>query len=287
VLVEWLPLDVEVHQYHWAPGYFRFVTRYSVAVRYPARPDSPVFTEAGQAIEDRPSTLFRVLEWFRDPTGHDLFYAPDGWLPPDHWDAARFQAGPWVESSWGGARSLEEMLVAAGPSLTERKLRLAACVIARHLPVAMLEERNRLAVARAEEYAEGAITKREMKKATRVSDLRWLAESGCDLVRSAAAHFRREDAARADEVTADALREVLCDPYRLVTVRHAWLRAQGGLARRLAESAAAEQDYGVLPVLADALEDAGCADAAILSHLRGPGTHVRGCWVLDLLLGKQ
>jgi hypothetical protein len=40
-------------------------------------------------------------------------------------------------------------------------------------------------------------------------------------------------------------------------------------------------------ILADALEEAGCTDAAILSHLRGPGPHVRGCWVVDLLLGKE
>jgi hypothetical protein len=42
-----------------------------------------------------------------------------------------------------------------------------------------------------------------------------------------------------------------------------------------------------LAVLADALEDAGCTDAAILGHLRGPGPHVRGCWALDLILGKS
>jgi hypothetical protein len=40
-------------------------------------------------------------------------------------------------------------------------------------------------------------------------------------------------------------------------------------------------------VLADALEEAGCADADILGHLRGPGPHVRGCFVLDFLLGKS
>jgi hypothetical protein len=42
-----------------------------------------------------------------------------------------------------------------------------------------------------------------------------------------------------------------------------------------------------LAILGDALEDAGCTAAAILEHLRGPGPHVRGCWVVDLLLGKQ
>ncbi len=41
-----------------------------------------------------------------------------------------------------------------------------------------------------------------------------------------------------------------------------------------------------LPILADALEEAGCRDADILGHCREPGEHVRGCWVVDLVLGK-
>ena len=41
-----------------------------------------------------------------------------------------------------------------------------------------------------------------------------------------------------------------------------------------------------LAVLADALEEAGCDQADLLTHLRGPGPHVRGCWVVDLILGK-
>ena len=41
-----------------------------------------------------------------------------------------------------------------------------------------------------------------------------------------------------------------------------------------------------MPELADALEEAGCTDVEILSHCREPGEHVRGCWVVDLLLGK-
>ena len=42
-----------------------------------------------------------------------------------------------------------------------------------------------------------------------------------------------------------------------------------------------------LPILADALEDAGCTDGAILSHCRSGLEHVRGCWVIDLLLGRE
>jgi hypothetical protein len=46
-------------------------------------------------------------------------------------------------------------------------------------------------------------------------------------------------------------------------------------------------DRTTLAVLADALEEAGCTDPDLLIHLRGPGPHVRGCWALDLLLGKE
>jgi hypothetical protein len=47
------------------------------------------------------------------------------------------------------------------------------------------------------------------------------------------------------------------------------------------------RDFAAMPILADALQDAGCEDAAVLGHCRGPGPHVRGCWVVDLVLGKE
>jgi hypothetical protein len=48
-----------------------------------------------------------------------------------------------------------------------------------------------------------------------------------------------------------------------------------------------DRAFDRLPILADALEDAGCDNVDILAHCRGPGPHVRGCWVVDLILGKQ
>jgi hypothetical protein len=66
-----------------------------------------------------------------------------------------------------------------------------------------------------------------------------------------------------------------------------WLTWQGGLLVAMARQADESGDYGDLPVLADALEEAGCDQPDLLGHLRGPGPHVRGCWAVDLLLGKE
>lgn len=66
-----------------------------------------------------------------------------------------------------------------------------------------------------------------------------------------------------------------------------WLTWNGGTVARLARSIRDEKLYSHLPVLADALEDAGCAEAALLEHCRGPGPHGPGCWAIDLLLAEH
>jgi hypothetical protein len=58
------------------------------------------------------------------------------------------------------------------------------------------------------------------------------------------------------------------------------------LVVRMAEAINEQRRFEDMPILADSLEDAGCDNADILAHCRGSGPHVRGCWVLDLLLGK-
>jgi hypothetical protein len=55
----------------------------------------------------------------------------------------------------------------------------------------------------------------------------------------------------------------------------------------IAQGIYAGRAFDRLPILHDALLDAGCDDEAILSHCRCEGPHVRGCWVIDLLLGKE
>jgi hypothetical protein len=64
---------------------------------------------------------------------------------------------------------------------------------------------------------------------------------------------------------------------------HAWTATSKMLAEAIYESHA----FGRLPILADAVDEAGCGDADILGHLRRPGPHVRGCWVIDAILGKK
>jgi hypothetical protein len=70
-------------------------------------------------------------------------------------------------------------------------------------------------------------------------------------------------------------------------VEATWLAWQGGMAVAMAGHMDATGDFGGLPVLADALEEAGCTDADLLAHLRSGGGHLRGCWAVDLILGKS
>ncbi len=107
-----------------------------------------------------------------------------------------------------------------------------------------------------------------------------------------AAAYDAIDAARVNECKAQAgiLRDLLGNPFRSLFGNPAW-RTPNVVA--LAQAAYDERSLPAgtlgpdrLAILADALEDAGCTDAAILTHLRGPGQHVRGCWPVDLLLGK-
>ncbi len=73
------------------------------------------------------------------------------------------------------------------------------------------------------------------------------------------------------------------NPFRPVSVIPSWLTATViGMAQAIYD----ERDFDRLPILADALEEAGCADADLLAHLRSPGPHVRGCWALDLIIDK-
>ena len=82
----------------------------------------------------------------------------------------------------------------------------------------------------------------------------------------------------------DLVRCLFANPFRPVTCDPAW---RTPTATGLAHGIYAERAFDRLPILADALQDAGCQDAAILNHCGAAGPHARGCWVVDLLLGKR
>ncbi|OWK45371.1 hypothetical protein FRUB_01702 [Fimbriiglobus ruber] len=80
------------------------------------------------------------------------------------------------------------------------------------------------------------------------------------------------------------LRDIFGNPFRPPSVDPAWLTSTVlALARQMYDA----RDFALIPILADALQDAGCDSDDILAHCRGDGPHVRGCWVVDLLLGKE
>jgi hypothetical protein len=84
----------------------------------------------------------------------------------------------------------------------------------------------------------------------------------------------------------DLLRDIFGNPFRPVRADPAWLRWNDGTVVKLARAIYDERACERLPLLADAVEDAGCTSDTLVSHLRGPGPHVRGCWALDLLRGE-
>ncbi|VTR93498.1 Uncharacterized protein OS=Sorangium cellulosum (strain So ce56) GN=sce5710 PE=4 SV=1 [Gemmata massiliana] len=89
---------------------------------------------------------------------------------------------------------------------------------------------------------------------------------------------------RENGIQATWLRCIFGNPFRPVTPSPLWHTSTTvALASQMYES----RDFSAMPILADALQDAGCNNEDVLSHCRGPGPHVRGCWVVDLVLGKK
>lgn len=80
------------------------------------------------------------------------------------------------------------------------------------------------------------------------------------------------------------LRDIFGNPFCPISIEAAGLTAT---VTQLAETIYQDRSFGSMPILADALENAGCTNADILNHCRQPGEHVRGCWVIDLLTGRK
>jgi hypothetical protein len=87
-----------------------------------------------------------------------------------------------------------------------------------------------------------------------------------------------------EPVEVDLVRDHFGNPFRPVAVDLSWLTST---VVQLAQGIYDDRAFDRLPILADALQDAGCDHAAVLDHCRDAGPHARGCWVVDMLLGKS
>lgn len=199
---------------------------------------------------------------------------------------------------WHAADVGEVQRVVREAGRGSRKCRLFCVACCDRQPDRLGHPRSVELVRLSEEYADGAVTDRQLR-VVREEVHRWAMAGGAGAV-GYDEWFRRWAAWAAAKPRIGAIppmafiesvpssRELLADiygdPFRPVAFDPGWrTEPVVALARQMYEV----RDFGPMPVLADALDDAGCDQPDILSHCRGPGPHVRGCWVVDLVLGQS
>jgi hypothetical protein len=119
-----------------------------------------------------------------------------------------------------------------------------------------------------------SVTDQKPGKAVQV--WRWTSHAEMDVLRG-------NKPAEEKKVLTALVRDIFGNPFRPATCDPSWCTSA---VVGLAEAIYADRAFDRLPILADALEDAGCGLPDVLAHCRGPGPHARGCWVVDLILGK-
>jgi hypothetical protein len=144
-------------------------------------------------------------------------------------------------------------------------------------------------VLAAEQYADGVITDRELDKvaeAIRYDEegfdpvfASWITAAGMPRLRFWVSSWLIQ----APASVSTWFHDIFGNPFRPATFDPAWrTNTAVSLARQTYES----RDFSAMPILADALQEAGCDNTDLLDHCRCSGPHVRGCWVVDLVLGK-
>lgn len=230
-----------------------------------------------------------------------------------------------TEADWLACTDYQPMLEFLYGRASDRKVRLFSVACCRHYGHLLRDERCRTAIRVAERFADGLSTAGELLEAEEAMwQADESGELGSEGLGEACACccFRADDGsypsgiarnvanemlvALGDEIRTDEQYETECEvlsnyvrclfgnPFRPVTLSPGVLAWNDAVVVRLAQAAYDERqlpegtlDKIRLAILADALEEAGCTDAAILDHLRGDGHHVRGCWPVDLCLGKS
>jgi hypothetical protein len=224
------------------------------------------------------------------------------------------------ESEWLTCTNLPPMLVFLRGKATDRKLRLFFCACGRRIWPMLTQSEYQEAVEVGERYADGQATSKQLQQAyRRVSEQYWPAalpspdqpspfqekiSTGHIVVWAAIANEQLLDWSTrmtpslvrmrlmdVEPAQCCILQEIIGNPFRPVVFDPAWrtptVTALATAAYDERSLPAGTLDADRLAVLADALDDAGCTDEQILAHLREPSPHVRGCWAIDLLLGKE
>ncbi|HXG12005.1 MAG TPA: hypothetical protein VNK04_19785 [Gemmataceae bacterium] len=199
-----------------------------------------------------------------------------------------------TESEWLKCSDPLPMLDFLRGRAGDRKLRLFAAACSRRV-WHWIDDLGRQAVEAAEAFADGLMGPEELRAARlacRSAGERaaWYAaasdpfKAAGNAARSALGGVALSQQPAECAAQADLLRDIIGNPFRPLMTDPIWRTSKVvGLAQIIYDSRAFDRMAG----LADALEEAGCDNAAILSHCRQPGEHVRGCWVLDALLGKE
>jgi hypothetical protein len=221
-----------------------------------------------------------------------------------------------TESEWVACTDPQKMLEFLRGKASERKLRLFACSCCDRLEeLCYMENEELLAIEIAELYADGRATHEDPASARNkvwTSGGNTLSEenrsyamdcvtavplsevnsvANCIIEQLENHHHWTEAELEAEQeaervLQCEILRDFFGNPFRPVAIAPSWLTWNDGTVPRLAQAIYDERAFDRLPILADALEEAGCDNAEVLNHLRGPGQHVRGCWVVDLCMNK-
>jgi hypothetical protein len=230
------------------------------------------------------------------------------------------------EAEWLAGSGPPSMLEFLRDKASERKLRLFACACCRRIWYLLKDKRSQQAVEFVEKCVDGLANSEELVVISDAANDVWndaaygrspffsdaetdAADAACSTAdpqdgMSAALHAShcaayaaswsssgrqiiQKQASAEQAVQCLLLRDLFGNPFRPVCLDPAWLSWREGAIPKLAQAVYDERAFDRLPILADALEDAGCDNADILNHCRQPGEHVRGCWVVDLLLGKE
>jgi hypothetical protein len=199
-----------------------------------------------------------------------------------------------------------EKAVLLSPQAHHRKPRLFACACARAVWNLLLDPTSQKAVTVAEKHADGWAKDEELIKAQTDAQrgvrnyvttvARWVADPDVwqafriTPTATIEAYLAAHDPSVINTICAhllNCLEDVFGDPGNRNEVEPDWLEWHEGIVRGLAKRIYKERDFHLLPILADALEEAGCDQREIIHHCREHQDHVRGCWAIDLLLGKS